>query len=192
MLNASESWRKNWLKQRIQLEPYHPHVLILENAVWKFCQDFAKTPSRGRRMVIYGKNGNGKSKTVRAIKRWVQDRAIDLPLVMHDDNASLVTCKLVNWADQVDYFKSGDWDVQDLIEADLLILDDVGAEHDPSKAGAEKLYLILERREWKWTIITTNLPPASWNSKLELRLADRLFRNCEHVDLSELPSYSAQ
>lgn len=173
------------------MQHYHPDVLKLENAIWKFCLGFSKNPRRGNRVVIFGKNGNGKSKSVRAVKRWVNERAIDLPFVIHNDSVAMATCTLINWASQVDQFKNGDWDIEEFIETDLLIIDDVGAEHDPSKAGAQKLYLILERREWKWTIITTNSPPSAWNTKFELRLADRLFRNCEHVDLSELPSFSA-
>ena len=99
---------------------------------------------------------------------------------------------MVNWPRRVDEMKAGDWSVDGLEEADLLILDDVGAEHDPSKVGLEKLYLILERREWRWTIVTTNEAPQFWEEKFERRIADRLMRNCEHVDLSDLPSYAAR
>jgi DNA replication protein DnaC len=164
----------------------------MESAVWKFCQAFAQNPNRGTRLVLFGNNGNGKSKTLRSIKRWIKDRAIDLPLVMHDDNASLCNCLLVNWAEQVNYFKAGNWEIDDMLETDLLMIDDIGAEHDPTKFGLEKLYLILERREFRWTIITTNLSPDAWEHRFERRIADRLFRNFEHVDLSELPSYSTR
>lgn len=120
----------------------------------------------------------------------MQERAIDLPLSEHDDEIALCTCLLVNWAKRVDDFKAGSWDVEELLDADLLVIDDLGAEHDPSKAGAEKLYYVLERRECRWTLITSNYGPNQWEQRFERRIADRLFRNCEHLDLSELPSFS--
>lgn len=191
MLDASDRWRANWIKQRLGLSPYHPDVKKLENAVWQFCVGFAQNPSFGKRMVIYGNNGNGKSKCCKSVRRWIQDRAIDLPLALHDDQAALPTCFYCHWPAQLDRLKNTqDWDIDPLIEADLLLLDDLGAEHDPSRVGLEKIYLILEERERRWTIITTNSPPEFWEEKFERRVADRLFRNCEHVDLSQLPSYA--
>ena len=129
---------------------------------------------------------------MRAIRRFVQDRAIDLPLVMsRSGDAALITCKLVNWAQQVDdWRKDQSWDIDEHLDATVLLIDDIGAEHDPSKVGLEKLYLILERREWRWTMITTNKEPAAWEESFERRIADRLFRNSDHVDLSKLPSFS--
>lgn len=190
--NPSPQWKANWVKQRLGLEPYHADVALLEDAVFRVCQGVAANPGRGKRLVMYGNNGNGKSRACRAMKRFIADRAMDLPLVMRNDNAALVECILVHWPSKVDRFKTGDWDIDDLLETDLLLLDDFGAEHDPSKAGLEKMYLILERREWKWTVLTTNVSPEFWEERFERRIADRLFRNCEHVDLSNLPSYSTQ
>lgn len=172
---------------------HHPDVAKLENAVWNFCRGVAENPRRGRRMLIHGLNGNGKSKAMRAIRRWVQDRAIDLPLDQGaQGDAILTNCHLINWAARCDEMKSGAWDIDDLIEPTILLIDDIGAEHDPSKVGLEKLYLVLERRERRWTAITTNLSPEMWKEKFSQRVADRLFRNCDHVDLSNLPSFSAQ
>lgn len=193
MRTASPPWKAKWLKARLGLNHYHPDVSVLEEAFWKFCVGFASCPLRGKRLVVYGNNGTGKSKVARALKRFVSDRALDIPLVMNDeDEACLVTCMLVNWAQQVDEFKrEGDWDIESHLRTPLLILDDIGAEHDPSRIGLEKLYLILERREWRWTFITTNKTPEQWENAFERRIADRLFRNCDHVDLSNLPSFAS-
>jgi hypothetical protein len=56
----------------------------------------------------------------------------------------------------------------------------------------EKLYLILERRVAKWTVITTNVPPESWESKFERRIASRFLRNARHVSLADVPDYNSQ
>lgn len=159
--------------------------------MWRLAVDFAQCPARGRRVVAYGTNGQGKSRVCRALWRWIRDRAIDLPLVMHNNNPSLCTCELAWWPSCVDRFKdTQDWSIEDFLDADLLLIDDLGAEHDPTRAGLSKMYQILEERENRWTWITTNIAPESWEERFERRIADRLFRNCEHVDLSQLPSYA--
>jgi DNA replication protein DnaC len=192
MLASDDRWRERWITARLAMERYHPDVAKLEVAVWGFCRAFVDQPHRPKRLLLYGNNGNGKSRALRAIKRWIADRALELPLFHDEENMRTCECALINWAEQVDRFKAGDWYIEHLIEADMLLLDDLGAEHDPSKAGVEKLYLLLERRERKWTVVTTNVLPEAWEQKFERRIADRLFRNFEHVDLSNLPSFSAR
>lgn len=113
-----------------------------------------------------------------------------MPLVISGNNAALPSCELVNWSERVSAFKEGDWDIDDLLNCALLIIDDLGAEHDPSKCGVDKLYLILERRERMWTILTTNLTPSAWENKFDRRISDRMMRNSELVDLTRVPSYS--
>lgn len=159
--------------------------------MWDFCQGFIRDPRRGRRLFIYGNNGCGKTKACRAVRRWVVDRAMDMPMVQHDNNYGLADFIYVNWPMAVKQFQSGDWDIEDMRNTNLLILDDIGAEHDPSKAGVTQLYLLLERREWRWTMITSNYSPGELEHRLERRITDRLFRNCDHVDLSEVPSFAA-
>jgi hypothetical protein len=43
-----------------------------------------------------------------------------------------------------------------------LIIDDLGAGHDPSGVGTDKLCQVLSRREEMWTLITTNIMPVAW------------------------------
>lgn len=97
-----------------------------------------------------------------------------------------------NWPAVVDGFKQSRWEViEDMIPSQLLVLDDLGAEHDPSKIGTEKLYLILERREHCWTVITTNVSPDSWELKFERRVSSRFLRNARHISLADVPDYNA-
>lgn len=101
-----------------------------------------------------------------------------------------IDCVFVNWAARVSEFKSGSWGIDDMLDATVLILDDIGAEHDPTRAAVEKLYLILEHRENRHTWVTTNIPPGGWEQRFDRRIADRLFRNSVHVDMAKCPSYS--
>ena len=90
----------------------------------------------------------------------------------------------------IDGFKRGEWDViEESVDLALLVLDDIGAEHDPSGIGKEKLYYLLERRECKFTVLTTNVPPSQWELKFERRIASRFLRNCTVIDLSDVPDY---
>ena len=70
----------------------------------------------------------------------------------------------------------------------LLILDDIGAEHQTS-AMISKLCRLMESRLRKWTIITTNLSPADWRDR-DSRISSRLIRDgnrhlqCETTDFA--------
>lgn len=145
-------------------------------------------------VVIYGENGCGKSHIAKCVFRWANRIAHKLPPVkLAEDEFGIPSTALHNWPAIVDGFKREQWSViDDLESATLLILDDIGAEHDPSKIGVEKLYILLSRREFKWNIITTNVVPGAWDEKFERRIASRLFRNAHHIDLSEVPDYSTQ
>lgn len=192
MKNADEEFKRRWINSRLNLDKHHPDVARLEHETFEFCRGFCANPVRGKRLIVFGNNGVAKTKCARAVKRWVYERAQELPLVTSEDGtgAALVECIMVNWAHRVDRMFSGDWDIERYFTVDMLIVDDIGAEHDPNKSSLEKLYLILERRERKWTWINTNFPPDKWEEKFERRVADRLFRNSIHLDLTNVPSYS--
>lgn len=144
-------------------------------------------------MVIYGPNGVGKSHTAKAVSRWAKRTAIELPLVVGDDGSpKLSECHYVFWPSLCQQVKNDqEWSAfEDLIKCELLVLDDIGAEHDPSKWAAGQLYLILERREYRWTMITTNYGPDAWESKFDKRIASRFLRNSTLVSLEEAPDFN--
>lgn len=187
-----ESKRRTWLDKWLGLKTdHHPQLRDLEFEVYGFCAAYAKKPSQGYRLIIYGNNGAGKSHTGRAIHRWASRLAIDLPWVMGEAGPRLSEAAMVNWPRFVDRLKSDNWDLADeYVGKDMLIIDDLGAEHDPSKVGIEKLYWILEKRERRWTVITTNLLIEEWESKFEKRIASRLARNSRTVSVENVPDYS--
>ena len=112
---------------------------------------------------------------------------VDTPNVINVLSANTV---MWSWPELLDAFKNGDWSiVESLKDCALLILDELGGGHDPSFVGVDKLCQVLSRRENKWTIVTTNIPPASWPEKFDLRIASRLMGNSTLVDLSGVPDY---
>jgi DNA replication protein DnaC len=155
-----------------------------------------KSTPHGRVVVIYGQNGCGKTHAIRAFKSWFDHVRLNIgPQVVtteDGEDAVMPDCCYRMWPAVVDGFKRDQWLIVDaLMHSYLTIIDDIGAEHDPSRIGVEKLYLILSRREFKNTLITTNFPPGEWGNKFEQRIASRLFRNTTHIDLSDVPDYNA-
>lgn len=82
--------------------------------------------------------------------------------------------------------------LQDSRTADILFLDDIGSESDKFKTGEvnDALCQLLSARERKWTFITTNVEEPDWTKRFDARIADRLHRGAEIVDLSKARSYS--
>jgi DNA replication protein DnaC len=143
-------------------------------------------------LVLCGTNGTGKSHCAKAIANWAMQNAIQLPLVATQDWFGLTRCRYIFWPEFCDEMKTtGDFDATvRLMEFNMLVLDDVGAEHDPTRFAMEKFYWLLERREFNWTVITTNVSPDLWDHKFERRVASRLLRNTEIIDLSDVPDFS--
>jgi DNA replication protein DnaC len=76
-----------------------------------------------------------------------------------------------------------------MFTAPMLLLDELGGGHDPSRVGVDKLCQVLSRRETRWTLITTNILPAAWEQAFDRRVASRLLRNSTLVDLSDVPDF---
>jgi len=154
--------------------------------------NFAKRPSHGSLLVLYGNNGAGKTHCAKAVYRWANRVSGNLPLVACEEgHFKRPDAMFAHWPTFMDGMKGGDWDlVRDAEEATLLILDEIGGGYDPSLMGTDKLCRILSTRQTMFTIITTNLVPDAWEKALDRRIASRLFRNATHVDLTEVPDYS--
>lgn len=189
---ARFKWSAKWLK----MDHHHPQLHDLEEQVYSFVQDVYHQRKSGRGLIIYGPNGCGKSHAARAIKAWFDTVRIKIgPVAIQTDegeDARLAECCYRMWPAVVKGFKQDQFLIVDyLMNEYLTIIDDIGAEHDPSRFGVEELYLILSRREFRYTVITTNIPPAEWESKFERRISSRLYRNMTHIDLTEVPDYRA-
>lgn len=184
--------RREWLDKWLPLRITHPQLEAAAEDIHAICSQYSKCPARGRTVVIFGENGCGKSRMVKHIAAWARRIAFDIPVVRNgQDEFGPPQVSFAHWPSVVDGFKQDEWAViEDYEKSALLILDDIGAEHDPSKIGVEKLYILLNRREWKWNIVTTNIAPGAWDEKFERRIASRLFRNAQHIDLSQVPDYS--
>lgn len=172
----------------------HPQLESAQESIRILCQQFSKSPVHGRSVVIFGENGTGKTRLLRRAFIWMQSVAQLLPLVQRPDiegQTGLAWGKYVHWPSLVnDLQKQPDLNLEEFYQCNLLVLDDIGAEHDPSGYGREQLYLLLNRREFNWNLISTNFPPGQWAHKFDRRISSRLFRNAEHINLSQVPDFS--
>jgi DNA replication protein DnaC len=87
-----------------------------------------------------------------------------------------------DWRKVSDGFKIGRFEVVDDLESTfLLLLDDIGADYDPSSIGVSKLDRVLRSRTGKWTILTCNLTLAQISETLDARIASFLIRDGNRV-----------
>jgi DNA replication protein DnaC len=70
-----------------------------------------------------------------------------------------------------------DW-FDDVCNADIVFIDDIGAEEDRFRSGTPTRILgdLLGALEPKFTFITTNIAPAKWSERWDGRVEDRLLR----------------
>lgn len=180
-LKANRPAETNWQRNVLRLEIYHPMIQTLASAVEKLASKWIRRSQDACLLVVSGDPGCGKTLCARRLHQWA------LKMRPYD----LVGVSFHRWPEICDGFKRGEYGVvNDMLTDSLLIIDDLGAEHDPSKVGMDKMCQILSRRERKCTMITTNIQPVAWRERFDARVEDRLFRKSVIVDLFGVESYS--
>ena len=88
----------------------------------------------------------------------------------------------VNWRKFCDLVRSGDYTrTEYVIEPWMAVLDDVGAEYDPSGFLTSKLDRVINERLRRWTVVTCNLSLEEISEKLDRRIASRMIRDGNKV-----------
>lgn len=96
-----------------------------------------------------------------------------------------------DWRKLSDGFKSGDYEIiEDLEKSFFLMLDDIGADYDPSSNSTSKLDRILRSRAGKWTILTCNFTLAQIAENLDTRIASFLVRDKNKIVEINAPDYA--
>ncbi len=178
-------WQRKWLR----LDVTCPAVQAMADATEKFCARWFRNKPHPALLVLAGASGVGKTHCAQAVFDFARAGAFSgYELGFWAGPASL---QFLRWPEVCDGFKEGNYGiVEDCLNAGLLILDDIGAEHDPSRSAANKLCEILSRREDKFTLVTTNIDPAAWAQRFDVRINDRLLRNSTVIDLGGVSSYA--
>jgi len=176
-----------WQREFLELNCYHPALQALADAAQRFCHCWSRNIRANSLLVLSGNPNCAKTHTARAICRWCRQHPSTARARWRQD---LI---FVSWPRICDGLKEGATGVcEDLIETDLAVIDDIGAENDPWKIGANYLCQILSARERRFTVVTTNIGPEDWAEKFDARIADRLLRYSHVVNLFGVPSYALQ
>lgn len=124
---------------------------------------------------LLGPSGIGKTHLAKRIFRECFTR---LRFYCHECGATLSAMPMwIDWRKASDRMKEGEFGwIDDVCDAWFVAIDDVGAEHDPSKMAASKLDRILNSRLGKWTVITSNLDLEGIARQLDPRIASRMRR----------------
>lgn len=140
-----------------------------------YCKNYATTFSRdSRNIFISGKTGLGKTHLSLAIAERLLEQGWD---VLYDS--------AINYLSRIEseHFGRSDGDTLSvLMNADLLILDDLGSEYDKA-FYTSTIYNIINTRLNKSlpTIISTNLTPAEIEPRYEARIVSRLLTMYDYL-----------
>jgi len=182
-------WQQKWFA----MEVTHPKVQEMASALqalgFRWFRNAAHDgPST---VVLRGESGCGKTHCAKRLLRWCQSVAVTACSQGHYPTRA-PSAMYAEWGGVVDGFKEGCYEIMDdLCGVDMLVLDDLGSEHDPSRNALSKLCHVLTRREGLWTVITTNIKATDWGRRWDMRVADRLLRHSKVIDLAGTPTYSA-
>ena len=183
--------RKQWQQKWLCLDVTHPQIQTLADEAERFAGRWFKNIPRPAMLVLAGNSGTGKTHVAEKVLNFCNQAAFTAFESGSWGENHIPSSLYLSWPETTDAFKSGLYGVlQDCFTVDLLILDDIGAEHDPSKNATDKLCQILTRRENKFTLVTTNIIPSVWPERFDIRVADRLLRNSIIIDLTAVESYA--
>jgi DNA replication protein DnaC len=130
-------------------------------------------------LTLCGKSGVGKTHLAKAVYRqFMQQNRFDIMFDSIRQKTYGNTGEFVNWRDFCDAVRSGAYDhIDQLCDEWFVILDDIGSERDPTGFIASALDRILNSRQKKWTLITTNLSLPEISERLDARIASRMLRD---------------
>jgi len=133
-------------------------------------------------LTLWGRNGRGNGTGKTFISRLIRD-------AVRKSFSCVIPTKFTHWPSLCDRMQSKEETTGSFAfaeECGLLILDDIGAEHQTA-AMLSKLARLMDSRLRHWTILTTNLTPDEWQ-KRDARIASRIIRDgnrhvcCETTD----------
>lgn len=143
----------------------------------KYVDDFVNMFDKNQGIIFWGEVGTGKSYTAACIANELLDRMV--PVVMTSFVKLLQRTRELQ-LNETEYIERID-------EADLLIIDDLGAERNTDYA-LEKVYNIIDSRyrTGKPLILTTNMTIGEMKSAADIRykrIYDRVFEMCYPIEV---------
>lgn len=144
-------------------------------------------------LTISGESGIGKTHLAKAVRQQFLDQNRFERFPDYESNRVVGNTEwYCDWRKFADDIRSGSYErlVEDAIDEWFLIIDDFGAERDPSGFIAAASDRILNDRKNKWTLITTNLSLKNIGERMDVRIASRLMRDRNQVVEIEAEDYA--
>lgn len=184
-----------WADRVFKFQITHPDIDdMLAWGQWFVRHAFNNARDKGTWLVIRGYTGSGKTRLAKKCYRYLRDYRIDMwsrPGWGGSMAGALPKIEFVDWARLVaDDEEEFDYQCQDYTAADILFLDDLGAENDKFKNGtsAARLRRILEPLTARWVFVTTNIIRSQWAEFYDDRVASRLSA-ANYFDGGNIPDF---
>lgn len=148
---------------------------------YEVCKEYAENwpPERGRGLILSGPTGSGKSHLVAAIANHLLQQ--EIPVVLQSVPRLLVKYSTTQ---RFSSEMTSEQFIDTLVDVDLLILDDLGAQQRGEWAEAVLYTVIDERyRRERPVVVTTNLAPRDLETAIGTRIMDRLAETCRIITI---------
>lgn len=144
-------------------------------------------------LVISGVFGCGKTQALRAARRYVRAIYMDVWPGKWPKPINLAFIEFPKFVHEI-VVNDNQEHYEDVCSADVVFIDDIGAEEDRFRAGAPTRVLgdLLGALEKRFTFITTNIAPDGWEKRWDGRVEDRLLRRNSVVCDLWRPEYATE
>lgn len=143
-------------------------------------------------LCLFGKSGTGKTHIAkRLLEFWRQRVGWKEVQGKAGTFKSLGDSRFVSFPKFIERQKAGNFgEINDIRSFPFVVVDDIGAEHDPSGFAKSRTFDIAEGRLGKWTVITSNLSFAQI-AEMDTRIASRMLRGGSvRIDLTSVTDFN--
>jgi len=163
------------LKSRFETLNDKTLVLMLEEALRYIYDAKTKGAKKGRWLTYAGKSGTGKTYLATKIYNYC-GRNLKCGFKITGETHKFLDFYSITSSQLADNFRACGYDDY-ANKADMLYIDDLGAEKDTTGYVKGKMCELLSRRVGKWTLITSNLSLESLGESYDNRIASRIIRD---------------